>query len=371
VVRGPESGPRVTVRPRRTPTGKAPVNTRTRIAILLTAALTTVTVTTATVAAPASATSIPTRGQAASGWLARQMVDGDHLETVFGGFSFPDQGLTIDAILAYAATGTADDFAARATAWLAEPDNLGGYIGDGGTESYAGATAKLLLATEVRGADPSTFGGVDLPARLSALLTPSGRYSDRSAFGDFSNAFSQSLAIIALSRHGGAPASAVTFLAGTACADGGFPLDFGTSPCVSDIDATAMDTQALLAAGRTTEANAGLTWLASAQQSNGGFAEVPGSSPDANSTGLAGQALAAGGRPVRALAAKAYLIHLQVGCSGAATDRGALAFDGTGFDPATAVRATAQGILGLADIGLAHLSASGAHTGDPHLTCVS
>jgi len=338
----------------------------TRVAVLLTA----LTLAVGALGSPAAASSPPTlhRDQAAAGWLARQMVSGDHFEVTFGGFSFPDQGLTIDGILAYAATGTADDFAARATTWLALPDNLTGYIGDGGGEAYAGATAKLLLATEVRGV-PATFGGVDLPARLAGLLTPSGRYSDRSAFGDFTNAFSQSFAIIALDRRGGAPASAVNFLVGAECPDGGFPLSFGQTPCASDPDGTSMAVQALLASGRIAAANRGLTWLAGQQQAGGGISAVPGAAPNANSTGLAGQAFAAGGRPVRAALAKLFLLGLQVGCAGATADRGAIAFDTTGFDPATATRATAQGVLGLADIGYAQLTAHGAHSGDPHLAC--
>ena len=51
--------------------------------------------------------------------------------------------------------------------------------------------------------------------------------------------------------------------------------------------------------------------------------------------------------------------------------RGALAFTDQGFRAATATRATAQGILGLADIGLARLSARGSQPGDPHLACSS
>ncbi len=342
---------------------------RTRVAVLLSTLALAVT----TAPSPASAASVPThnRGQAAAGWLARQMVDGDHLETSFGGFSFPDQGLTIDAVFAFAATGTANDFAARATTWLALPDNLSGYIGDGGTESYAGATAKLLLATEVRGVSGTSFGGVNLPGRLASLLAPTGQYTDRSAFGDFSNAFSQSFAIIALARRGGVPAVAVNFLISTECADGGFPLNFAQPTCVSDTDATAMATQALLAAGRTVPATHGLTWLAGAQQPGGGFTSVPAATPNVNSTGIAGATLATGGRPIRAALAKRFILHLQVGCSGAVADRGAVAFDATGFDPGTATRATAQGILGLTDVGYARLSAHGAHAGDPRLACAS
>src|SRR4029079_17638408 len=102
-------------------------------------------------------------------------------------------------------------------------------------------------------------------------------FSDQSQFGDFSNAFTQALAIIALRRTpGGVPASAVDFAAGTQCSDGVFPLDFGVTPCASDTDATAMVTQALLATGRIGDAQEGLTWLASRQQANGGLSFGPG-----------------------------------------------------------------------------------------------
>jgi hypothetical protein len=186
-------------------------------------------------AAAAPRTILP--DDAAAGWLARQLVDGNHLETSFGGTGFPDQGLTIDGVLAFTAAKVAGSAAAAATAWLALPENIDGYTGGGGTESYAGPTAKLMLLAEVRGANPRAFGGVNLRARLLDLLTPSGRFSDRSAFGDFSNAFGQSYAIVALNRNGGAPAAAVTFLAGQQCADGGFPSDFGARPCAGDVDA--------------------------------------------------------------------------------------------------------------------------------------
>lgn len=53
-----------------------------------------------TLASPATATGSTTghRADAAAGWLARQMVDGEHYEVEFGGQVFPDQGLTIDAV---------------------------------------------------------------------------------------------------------------------------------------------------------------------------------------------------------------------------------------------------------------------------------
>jgi hypothetical protein len=324
------------------------------------------------VAGPAvAATAPPTRGQAAAGWLARQLIDRSHLVEVFDGVSYPDQGGTIDAIFAFAATGTASDYAARATGWLERPSILSDYIGDGTKDSYAGATAKVALAAEVMGVNPDRFGKVDLLARLAKLLTKSGRYSDHSSFGDFSNAFSQALAILALSRHGGAPAKAVNFLIGSECANGGFPLYFAQKTCVADPDATGMDVQALLAAGRTIAAERGLRWLARVQRSNGGFATSASAAPNANSTGLAGEALADGGWLRRAALARNFLLSLQVGCAGKPSQRGAIAYDKTGFAQSTAVDATAQGVLGIADVPLAKLSSRGARSGAPTLECSS
>jgi|HubBroStandDraft_1064217.scaffolds.fasta_scaffold01639_6 hypothetical protein len=329
----------------------------------------------ATTAAPALAAPVsgpartPTSAQAASGWLARQMVGGSHYVTVFDGVTYPDQGGTIDAIFAFAAASTANDYGARAIAWLERPSILSNYIGNGTTSSYAGATAKTALAAEVRGVNPAAFGGVNLIKRLAALLRPSGRYSDHSSFGDYSDAFSQSLAIMALSRHVGAPGKAVNFLYASECKNGGFPLYFAQKTCVSDTDSTAMDVQALLAAGWKGAAARGLAWLAHEQLRNGGLDATGGTRPNANTTGLAGAAFAAGRWLHHATLARDFLISLQVGCSGPSSERGAIDYDSTGFAVSTAVDATAQGILGLADISLAAVSSRGSQAGDPHLAC--
>ena len=298
---------------------------------------------------------------AAAGWLARQLTDGDHLETSSGGVSYPDQGVTVDAVLAFAAA-TVSGAAAR---------NLAGYLGDGGTEAYAGPTAKLLLLAEVRGAEVRAFGGVDLPARLLSLLTPSGRFADRSPSGDFSNAFGQSYAILALNRTAvRAPASASAFLVSEQCADGGVPISFGVAPCAGDVDATALAVQALRSAGRTAAASKGIAWLAARQQSGGGLAAGDGTGiPNANSTGLARQAFADAGQVRPALEAAQALVRLQLRCSAPAADRGAVAFDSTGFDPAIAPRATAQAVLSLTGVGLAQLTASGSAPAAPVLAC--
>ncbi|MER8099088.1 prenyltransferase/squalene oxidase repeat-containing protein [Kitasatospora sp. NPDC094016] len=323
-------------------------------------------------AAPAAATSSPTLrpDAAAGGWLARQLVDGDHFESVFNGTAYPDQGLTIDAVLAFAASHSSDQAAAKATAWLAKPEIITGYLGDGTTEAYAGATAKLLLAVEVRGGNPTAFGGVDLPARLRSLQTTDGRFSDRSQWGDYSNAFGQSLAVIALHRTaGGAPAAAVDFLANNQCADGGYPLSFGQATCTSDPDATALAAQALAATGRTAKANAGLGWLTAHQNADGGFSAAGAAASNANTTGLATQALLAGGRFGAGLKGWSGLVKLQQGCSADPAVRGAVAYDANGFNAATGARATAQAVLGLAGTPLAALSAAGARPDAPVPAC--
>ncbi|RDI23801.1 prenyltransferase/squalene oxidase-like repeat protein [Lentzea flaviverrucosa] len=307
----------------------------------------------ATTAVPASAGTAH-RVDAAAGWLARQMADGERLETEFGGVKYPDQGLTIDAIFAFAAARTADDYADRAIAWLAKPETSSAYLGSDG-ESYAGAHAKLAVAARVKGKNPRAFGDVDLVAGLKALQAPSGRFSDRSQFGDFSNAFTQSYALFALGRD----AQGASYLAASQCPDGGFPVTFETSPCVSDVDATAIVVQALRTQGKPTVS--ALTWLRSKQQADGGFPAALGGS-NANSTGLAAQVV----NGIAAVRARDYLKSLQVGCAG--VEKGAIAFDASGFDKATATRATAQAVLGLTGANLVTLR-SGGPDGAPTLHC--
>jgi hypothetical protein len=314
-------------------------------------------------ATPAAATT-PTNS--AAGWLAGQLVDGERFEAVFDGVAYPDQGLTIDAVLAFAAAKVADTHATKATAWLARPEILTGYIGDG-TEAYAGATAKLAYLAQVRGKNPTSFGGVDLVARLRGLQAPSGRFSDRSAWGDFSNAFSQSFALLALTRTAaGAPASGAAYLAAGRCSDGGFPVQFEQPTCTSEVDATAFAVQALIAVGRYTDAAPGVRWLASKQATDGSFADAGGVA-NANSTGLAAQALLAAGRPFAWLKARSFLLTLQVGCP--LPDRGAIAYTAAGFDPSTAPRATAQAVPGLTVSGLATLTAAGSRPTAPVPAC--
>ncbi|CAL9484979.1 hypothetical protein SUDANB95_03096 [Actinosynnema sp. ALI-1.44] len=355
-------------------------------------------------ATPAYAEQVTTSpAGAGAGWLARQLVDGERFEVDYGGKLYPDHGGTIDAVLAFAAAGVAEDNALKATAWLAKPAVLPGYIGDPKDTFYAGAYAKLALTAQVRGEDPTAFGGVDLIAGLESLLTASGRFSDKSPYpGDYSNGFSQSLAVLALERHGTAPTAAVDYLAKSACPGGGFPLELEAATCVPQVDATAMAVQALLAADPTEDAAdpaedvadptedaaadpakiadpakvaaAGVKWLVEQQQADGGFIDVlqkgdAGTTTNANTTGLAAQALRVAGSTAAADRAVAYLKALQVGCGDA--NAGAIAYDAKGFSPANANRATSQAVLGLVGTGFATLTSAQARAAAPALDCTA
>jgi cell division septation protein DedD len=326
-------------------------------------------------------------GAAAAGWLARQLVDGERFEQVFGTDVFWDQGLTIDAILGFAASGASATNAGKAIDWLSTPavaDNYYGDFDDDPATAVPGSLAKLILAAEVTGKDPTNFAGVDLVALLLTLQNAdTGRFVDNGQFGDSTNMFGQALAVVALARTGDHPtqtAAAAGYLNSQQCDDGGWPLSLGgptSAPdCDSQVDATAMVVQALLVAGDTAAAGHGLDWLVSKQKPGGGFDDdsAPPFGPlpvNTNSTGLAAEALRAGGRTAPADAAVAFLRSLQVGCDGPADQRGGIAYDASGFAPETAVRATAQAVLGLGGVGLGELSIDGAQADAPVLTCAT
>ncbi|MFB8238012.1 peptidase [Kitasatospora purpeofusca] len=319
-------------------------------------------------AAPVT-TSLPR--EAAAGWLARQLVDGDHFEKVVDGTVRPDQDLTVDAVLAFAAAATADDAATRATAWLARPDILADYLGDGTTEAHAGPTAKLLLLAQVRGLDPTDFGGVDLVARLRSLLTPNGRFADRSPSGDRSDIASQSFALIALSRTAaGAPQNARGFLSAGQCLTGGYPVAFDPTTCTGDPDATALGIQGFNAGNPAGSSGSAQGWLVNRQRPDGGFASPGATESDAATTGRVSHTLVTVGSGSFYRAVK-WLESRQLRCAAAPEQRGAVPYDSTGFDRLTAVRATVQATLAFTPSlkGYARLSAAGAKPESPVLSC--
>jgi LPXTG-motif cell wall-anchored protein len=299
--------------------------------------------------------------EAATGWLAAQLTDGERV--VNTEYDFDDAGLTADVVFALAGAGLGSEAIRDASAWLAT--QVGGYTGTASAEAgitgvYAGATAKLILVASTTGADPRAFGGTDLVTQLAAREQADGRFTDDSSFGDFSNTITQSLAILALHRAAGTSpsAAAVALLAEQACDDGSFPQDLSPASCTGSVDATGYAVQALAAVGHTAAVDAATGWLAATQGADGGFG-------NANSTGLAAVALTLGDEDAALEAARAYLIGLQADC----TDEraGAILFDAAdGGDP---IRATSQAIPGLVGSSLASVDAAGASSEVPTFDC--
>ncbi len=321
---------------------------------------------------------------AAATYLARELASRDGvLTTTYEGTGYPDWGLTADAVLGLDAAGAGQDQAARTTAALER--HAADYVSGGtkGAES-AGAVAKLLNVAAAQGADPADFGGYDLPAVLTGLEAPTGRYRDDAPSGDYSNVIGQSLGVIGLDRTGHTPSpQAVAFLRAQQCDDGGFRLDPAASPCESDPDATAFAAQALIATGATTPADAALDHLATLQRDGGGLAGTgPTASVNANTTALSAQAFGAGGRTSEADGARSFLVGLQYGCRTPSAVAGAVAYDRAamttgGQSPSSSGssraagggaaattdqdrRATAQALLALAGTPLAEVTARGA-----------
>lgn len=327
--------------------------------------------------------------QVAAHYLQTQLAaGGDHFSVEGDWGTSVDYGVTADAVLALAATGTAQTQAAATTDYLAA--HVVDYTGFGDpTEVYAGSVAKLVNVAIAQGRDPRAFGGHDLVATLQGLETADGRFSDDSQWGDYSNVFGQSFALIALKRAGVNPSPAsIEFLLEQQCPGGGFQL-YMDAPCADDSaadpDATAMAVQALLFAGdgaqAATAASAGLDFLASVQGADGGLGGgAPQTAPNANSTGLAGQAFLAGGRTAQAALARSYITDLQYGCELPAPLHGGIAYDPAAYDAQVALgaaatpidqdrRSTTQALLALAGTPLYAVTAAGASATAPALAC--
>lgn len=311
----------------------------------------------------------------AANWLATELsANGNQLSNA----GTIDWGLTADAALAITAVEGRGNSVAVATidnlvahfASYSSWDDLGPYPG----VRLAGPTAKTLFIALAEGR-PAADGSVSVETELRSLLIASGdqagRYADRNAYsGDSSNGFSQALAILALARTATpAPSSAASFLVAQQCPAGGFRLTyFGGATCTDDAsadsDATALAVQALATVDQTTEVTdataRAIVWCLSIQNpTTGAFGGTgPTSAPNANSTGLIGQALRAGGQSAAADRAAAWVSSLQR--IAPAADAGAIGYDSAAFAAGIGTtnrdqwrRSTAQALFAL---GVAPLS---------------
>lgn len=348
---------------------------RTRAGITGALALTCAGLTSLAVAAPATAATPD--GATGAHFLASELAaGGDHLSVSSGGSSFPDYGLTIDAVLGLDAAKNGQAAATRAASYITK--NAAAYRTGGDTkELYAGATAKLLVFAQAQGLPGDTYLN-----DLKTLEQSTGQFKDKSAYGDYSNTIGQSLAIIGLTRAGKPDAKAVDFLAKQQCNDGGFRMTFDGS-CTGDTDATSLAVQALSAAGGHDAAiGKAVNFIAGNQQGSGGVVEPAAqAAPNTNSTGLAAVAFTLAGKTSEAAKAKSFVSGLQFGCSAPAALRGGYAFDQKSFDAQSAkgskatagdkeLRASTQAMLAVNPQPYLEVSAGGAATA-PALSCAT
>ncbi|MDH6126810.1 prenyltransferase/squalene oxidase repeat-containing protein [Kitasatospora sp. GP82] len=252
------------------------------------------------------------------------------------------------------------------------------------TAARLGATTLaglLLAATAAPALADSASPAVSAPAEsasASASASPSAPAPTGSAsaaaapaevYGKsdptYDGVWRQSLALIALAGAQVVPAdSAVNWLTGQQCADGGWPsyradTVAACDPRTEDSNATSVAIQALSAVGGHQEAIAkGVDWLKATQNADGTWAFNPGNPGDANSTALAVSALTTTRTDPATVVRNgrsAYdgLAAFQLGCASPADQRGAFAYqpasDGTlaanGLASAQAALAAAGGRL--------------------------
>ena len=262
------------------------------------------------VAQPASAAP-PSAGKTDDGaiTLAGSWLKGELTNGLIDGGGFTDFGLSLDAGFALDQVGDKAGVALVNKAFQPKVNDYisGDAFGDKAS-TYAGAVAKAATFARVAGANPTSYGGVNLITRLeervSATAPVVGRIEDKSSYGDFANTLGQSYAVRALEEAKSTRATdALGFLLLQQCSSGFFRQDFtkdkaaaaqgcaeGQAGSEPSIDATGLAVVNLLegdAKGRAvmTAVEKATTWLKGQQKRNGSFAG------NTNSTGLAGWAL--------------------------------------------------------------------------------
>jgi len=219
-------------------------------------------------------------------WMrAEQQADGS-----FPGFG---PGDTADAVIALVAAG--EDLADFAKGGSTPVSYLEAQAA--GYATNPGAAAKLAMAAIAAGADPASFGGLDLFAVIGKGYDPAtGQYGP--------DVYGHALALLAIKAAGATPPdAAVARLLAAQLPDGGWSFD-GTEATGSDTNTTGLALQALAGrAGPVNQARANaLTYLESQQNDDGGFpysqASSFGTDSDVNSTAAAALGIrAAGGSP--------------------------------------------------------------------------
>ncbi len=223
------------------------------------------------------------RGRLGLAWLAQLQGADGAWPTPFG---YP-AGATADAVLAFAAAGY-DPATVRAAA--GSPSAMEYLSGTAAAYAAVGpdAAGKLALAVSAAGGDPTTFGGTDLVAAISAYYSP----TVEAFAGDPGNSWHQSLAILGLRAAGEPlPEGTLQTLRDLQQPDGGWKYDLNPWSPESDPDSTGLAMQALVAAGAPPTATSlvsATAYLRAERDAEGGWSS-------ANSTALAIQGLLAAG----------------------------------------------------------------------------
>jgi len=336
-------------------------------------------------AVPASAS--VTAAQAGATWLGKQFTGKD-----FENGGVADPSYTVQAVLAFAASGVGGTKAKAAMGWLEK--NFESYVSDDGVDD-PGALAYVILAAQAMSDNPKAFGGKkkqnNLIDRLEATQQTSG--SDAGLFGSqdptYDGAFRQGLALMALANQGIPSTNAtvvagVTWLQNQQCSDGGWEAyrSDTTTACPApdpdtyagpDTNSTSLAVMGLVATGSSFPVDP-LGFFESAQNADGGFGYIGASSqsPDPDSTGEVIQALVALGQLSNAAFTQAgdatpvtALASFQLGCSASKADRGAYTFPG---EEGANLLATLQAVPGAAEAAFP-LKAQTLRNSLPKLTC--
>lgn len=284
-------------------------------------------------AAPADRT-----GRWLEGQLTKGLIHNDE-------FAFDDYGLTADTGIALAELGGHGKAVKQIRTALAKKvDSWTTGVDFGSSDIYAGSTAKAVVLAQSVGADPKSFGGVNLVKRLNNRVSAkhgiAGRIQDKTSSDDYANTLGQAFAAGGLSAARSAKAPAVVgFLLAQQCDAGYFRLYFAPASAkdqtctgaakkdrAPDTDATAIaliQLQSIKDPSAKVERaiKAGVRWLGRTQKSNGSFGGGPTTAaPNANSTGLAASALGLAGGCKPAVRAARWISKLQL-------KNGAIAYD--------------------------------------------
>lgn len=318
---------------------------------------------------------------AAAGWIARDLsANGALIDANSKKASVPD---TSNAILALVAARQGANQVKSAVNWLKH--NYASYVSSNGVDD-PGALALVTLAAVAAGANPHQFGGTtsadDLVARLTATEQTTGAFGT----GPDSNAFYQSLALLALAavkNTSKATRLGESYLASLQCTDGGW--EYGrtaiTAACATpspkdysspDTNTTALAVMAIVATGGHFAHNP-VSFFAASQETDAsfGFYGVSGKAQkgDPDSTAYSIQALIA----LHAIGDKAFvrkgttveqaLAGFQLGCKTPVSERGEFEYFG-----APNQLATLQAVPGAAAVAFP-LTARKLSVAEPRLSC--